>query len=61
MVHITLHLAVPHAVALAEACRRFGYADAQHLLRFTRNIKPDSLAEAVTLVLRALNAAGIGR
>jgi hypothetical protein len=60
-VHITLHLPLTEAAALAEMCRRFGFEDAQHLLRFTRNIKPDRLCEAVTLLLRALNAVGVGR
>jgi hypothetical protein len=61
MVHVILHVTRPQAVALAEASRRFQYADAQHLLRFTRNIKADHLCEAVTLLQRALSAAGVKR
>jgi hypothetical protein len=59
MVHVMMHLLPAEATALAEMCRRFEYADAQHLLRHTRKIKPDRLCEAVTGLLRALVAAGV--
>jgi hypothetical protein len=59
IVHVTLHLLPAEAAALAEMCRRFEFADAQHLLRHTRKLKPDRLCEAITGLLRALTAAGV--
>lgn len=57
IVHVQLHLPLKEALALAEACHRFGFEDARHLLRFARNMKADRLCEAMTQLLRALNAA----
>jgi len=59
MIHVIMHLLPAEANALAEMSRQFQYADALHLLRHTRKIKPDRLCEAVTGLLRALNAAGV--
>jgi hypothetical protein len=57
MIRVTLDLP-PRAVrALREACRHFQFGDAQHLLRHSPNIKPDSLCEAVTRLRDALGAA----
>ena len=50
IVRVNLHL--PLKEALAEACRRFGFEDARHLLRFARHMKTDRLCEAMTQFCR---------
>jgi hypothetical protein len=57
MIRVTLDLLPREARALREACRHFQFGDAQHLLRHSRNIKPDSLCEAITRLRDALDAA----
>jgi hypothetical protein len=58
MVRIVIDLLSNEAKALREACRRFQFGDAQHLLRHSPNIKSDSLCEAVTRLRTALDEAG---
>jgi hypothetical protein len=60
VIDLTVQLTPKEAGALKEMCRRFQYGDAQHLLRHGRNVRPDHLCEAVTRVLAALTAAGVG-
>jgi hypothetical protein len=59
MIDITLRLPDNEAAALLEACRRFRFDDAQNLVRGSRNVRPDHLAEAMTRILAALTAAGV--
>ena len=56
---LTVRLQSKEARALTAMCRRFGFADAQHLLTGARNVNPTSLCEAVTTILNALDAASL--
>ena len=60
MIHLTIHLLEREARALAEMPRHFSFSDAQHHLRHSRNIEPDSLCEAITSLHNALKEVGIG-
>jgi hypothetical protein len=60
MIRVVIEFPSREATALREACRRFQYPDAQHLLRHSRNVRPDNLSSAITRVLEALTAAGVG-
>jgi hypothetical protein len=58
MIWITVKFRAAEAKALHEACRRFQFPDAQHLLRYNHNIKPDDLCEAILCLREAIEAAG---
>jgi hypothetical protein len=58
MIRMIVDLRDNEAKALREACRRFQFGDAQHLLRHSPNVKPDSLCAVITKVREALDAAG---
>ena len=57
MICITIELREAEAKALRAMCHRFTFDDALHHLHGVRNVKPDSLCEAVTRLHAALNAA----
>jgi hypothetical protein len=57
---LTLILPSNQARALSEMARRWRFEDAQHVLRGSRGVTADTLCEAVTSLLEALNAAGVG-
>jgi hypothetical protein len=57
---LTLMLPSNQARALIEMARRWRFEDAQHVLRGSRGVTADTLCEAVTSLLEALNAAGVG-
>jgi hypothetical protein len=55
MIRITIDFTDREAVVLREACRRFQFGDAQHLLRHARNARPDALCEAISRLREALD------
>jgi hypothetical protein len=57
---VNLNLRPNQARALIEMARRWRFEDAQHVLRGSRGVTPDSLCEGVTSLLQALHAAETG-
>jgi hypothetical protein len=60
MIRIVILFPDAEARALAAMGRNFQFGDAQHLLRHSRNIRPDNLNSAVTRLFEALTATGAG-
>jgi hypothetical protein len=60
MVAINLDIPPNQARALTEMARRWRFEDAQHVLRGSRGVTPDSLCEGVTSLLQALHVAETG-
>jgi hypothetical protein len=56
MIRIVVLLQDAEVKALAAMCRGFQYNDAQYHLRNARNVKPDSLCEAMTSLWNALES-----
>jgi hypothetical protein len=55
MIRIIVELLPKEAKALREMCRHFQFGDAQHLLRHSPNVRPDTLCEALTRLREALD------